>query len=239
MPLQRVADADTLAAATADAAVRILAAAVHARGHASLALSGGTTPRLFLPLLAAEPRRRAVAWESVSVFWADERCVPPDHPESNFGMAHDLLLSRVPVPPEQIHRIYGELPPEAAADRYIREMEEHFGSLPRFDLVLLGMGSDGHTASLFPGSASLDAQEYACAVHAAHLDSRRITLTLPVLNNARAVVFSVSGKEKAAVLREMMDEKLRKNYPAGRVLPKSGELLWLADNDACSLFSIV
>lgn len=225
-------DAGALATATADQIVSILADAIRERGHATLALSGGTTPFLYLPLLSSEPRKSALAWDRLAIFWADERCVPPDHPDSNYGLALDLLLSQVPVPAAHLHRIHGELPPDIAAERYRNELADYFGGLPRFDLILLGIGSDGHTASLFPVSTALDADTHACAVQPPNSATWRITLTLPVLNNARTVIFCVSGSGKAAIMKELMDTELRRNYPAGRVVLKDGNLIWLLDEAA-------
>ncbi len=230
-------NAGALVEATADQIVRVLAKAVRLRGRAALALSGGSTPRLFFPILAAEPQLSAIPWERISVFWADERCVPPDHPESNYGTAHELLLSKIPVSAHSIHRIRGELPPEEATAHYVRELAVYFGGLPRFDLVLLGIGTDGHTASLFPGTTALHAEDYACAVYAPWLEYWRITLTLPVLNNAAHVMFIVSGSEKASVMRKLMNAETRRAYPAGRVRPGNGKLTWMCDAGAASLLN--
>lgn len=232
-----LADAAALGTATADRIVSILREAVLQRGCASLAVSGGNTPRLYLPLLAEEPRLSALPWKNISVFWADERCVPPDDPESNFGMADRLLLCHAPIPHGNIHRMRGELPPEEAAAEYRAGLATHFGSTPRIDLVVLGIGGDGHTASLFPGTPALAAKEAVCAVYVPHLDSWRITLTLSVLNNARNILFCISGAEKAGILKKITSAETRAAYPAGLVLPSDGSLLWLIDAAAGHLLT--
>lgn len=230
--LSVLADAKALGTATADRIVSILRQAIRQRGRASLALSGGNTPHLYLPLLAEEPRLSALPWKDISVFWADERCVPPNDPESNYGMADRLLFSRAPVPSDNIHRMRGELPPERAAVEYRAALATLFGGTPVIDLVVLGIGSDGHTASLFPGSAALAAKEPVYAVHVPHLDSWRVTLTLPVLNNARNILFCVSGTAKAGILKKILSAETRTAYPAGRVMPTDGSLFWLIDSAA-------
>jgi len=227
--LSVLADAKTLGTATADRIVSILREAVLQRGSASLALSGGNTPHLYLPLLAEEPRLHALPWKDISVFWADERCVPPSDPESNFGMADRLLLSRTPIPRDNIHRMRGELPPEEAAAEYRVGLATHFGSTPRIDLVVLGIGSDGHTASLFPGTPAIDAKEPVCTVYVPHLESWRVTFTLPVLNKARNVLFCISGAAKAGIVKKIMSAETRADCPAGLVMPTDGSLLWLID----------
>ncbi len=230
-------NAGALAEASADQIGHVLAKAVRLRGRAALALSGGGTPRLYLPLLADESRLSTIPWELISVFWADERCVPPDHPESNYKTANDLLLSKVPIPAHSIHRIRGELPPKEAAAHYVQELSVYFGGLPRFDLLLLGIGTDGHTASLFPDTADLYAADYACAIYAPAFGKWRVTLTLPVLNNAAHVMFIVSGSGKASVMRKLMDAEIRRDFPAGRVRPGNGKLTWICDSGAASLLN--
>ncbi|HSW62834.1 MAG TPA: 6-phosphogluconolactonase [Dissulfurispiraceae bacterium] len=229
------ADADTLAAASADHIISILSDAVRQSGTASLALSGGKTPGLYFPLLASEPRRSAVPWQHLHVFWTDERCVPPEHAESNYGMAWRLWLSHVPIPADNIHRMRGEINPPAAAREYAEELLGFFAGMPRFDLILLGIGTDGHTASLFPGTTALDAQEYACAVYVPQLSSWRITLTLPVLNNARTAIVVASGTDKASIMEKLRNAGTDSTYPAGRVRLRDGKLIWLIDAEAAML----
>jgi 6-phosphogluconolactonase len=167
-----------------------------------VALSGGTTPRRLYELLASAPYRGSVDWPLVEAFFGDERCVPVEHEESNFRMASEALLGRVPA---NVHRIKGELPPEEAAAEYEREIKEALGVAPRFDLVLLGLGGDGHVASLFPGSAVLEEGERIVReFYSENLKSWRVTLTLPAINQARHVLFLVSGKGKANALKEIV-----------------------------------
>ncbi len=228
-------DAAALAEAAADLFARLAAEAIAARGRFNVALSGGSTPRVLHARLSAPDAKRAARldWTRVHVFWGDERCVPPDHPDSNYRMARETLLDRVPLPAANVHRIHGELPPERAAAEYERALRAYFGdgSLPRFDLILLGLGEDGHTASLFPGSAALgEAARWAVAVP--HSDPPppplpRVSLTLPVLNAAAQVVFLVSGAGKAQRLAQVL-RRPGESLPAGRVHPTGG-LLWLVD----------
>lgn len=205
------------------------------------ALSGGSTPVAFFRLLATKEYREQVDWGRCHLFWVDERCVPPTHKDSNFGAAYDALLSRVPIPPGNVHRIMGELGPDEAAVRYEHELRRHFGSeaIPCFDLVMLGMGADGHTASLFPGSGALTEQvRLAVPVYSEGLASHRVTLTLPVLNHAYNVVFLVTGRDKAGVVREVLGGgEGAGHYPAGIVRPEHGRLVWIMDQEAASSFS--
>jgi 6-phosphogluconolactonase len=208
--------------------------AITTRGKFRSTLSGGSTPLRLYSLLAVEPYRSKVDWRHVELFFGDERCVPPDHHNSNFNSINEALLSHVPV---KAHRIEGELKPEEAALRYESEIRRTFAmqeGIPVFDLVLLGLGADGHTASLFPGTTALrETEKLAVSVYAKQLDSWRVTLTLPAINNARKVVFMVSGDSKAQVVREVVEGK--KKYPASLVSPLTGEVLWLLDKGAASL----
>lgn len=227
-------DSESLSRRAASLVVTLADAGIEAKGTFSIALSGGDTPKRLFTLLGSE-YAAAVPWSRVHFFWVDERCVPKDHEESNFKHAYERWLSRIAVPEENIHRIRGELSPEDAAARYEDELRGAFGGrgLPSFGLILLGMGSDGHTASLFPGAASLDEKERtAIAVYADTLKSRRVTLTLPVLNNADHVLFLVSGSARAEVLGTIFDPERRRSVPAGLVQPARGVLTWLVDEDA-------
>jgi 6-phosphogluconolactonase len=210
-------------------------------GKCSVALSGGSTPKMLFSILATE-HRDSVAWGEIDLFWVDERCVPPDHEESNFRLFSEAVLSRVAVPKGHVHRIHGEAEPHGEALRYEREIVEwfHMGGVPCFDLIILGMGADGHTASLFPGSDSLLERDHlVLPVHEEKVRHWRISLTLPVLNNGRCVVFLVSGREKASVLHEVLDGGERTSrYPAGLVHPSQGKLLWLVDAHAASKLRI-
>jgi|GEM_PF-94613 ribose 5-phosphate isomerase A len=204
--------------------------AVSERGRFVVALSGGATPRRLYQLLAAPPARDEIPWDRAVVFFGDERLVPPDHPESNFNMASQTLLSHVPVAQENIHRVRTELPPAEAAADYTREILELVADTG-FDMVLLGMGSDGHTASLFPGSDALRATDRgAVADHVEAVSPWRVSLTLSEINHAQAVLFLVCGRGKAHALRSVRIGHDR--LPAAMVHPPEGELSWFADRDA-------
>jgi 6-phosphogluconolactonase len=234
-------DADGLAAEAAGLVIEQARAALAARGRFMLALSGGATPRATYAQLAESPAREQIAWERTWIFFGDERCVPPDHPESNYRMAAETLLSKVPVPSHQVFRMRGEADPEEAAGEYIRVLAETFGTrrgeLPRFDLILLGFGVDGHTASLFPGSPALkEIFRPVAAVHAAAAAlPERLTVTFPVLNAAGCVAFLGSGAEKAKVVKAMLGEGAA--LPASMVQPTDGALIWLLDRDAAALLA--
>jgi 6-phosphogluconolactonase len=237
--LRIVDDNAELARAAAEEVVRLASEAVRARGRFTLALSGGSTPRALHQLLAGPLFRDRIDWSAVHVFWGDERHVPPDHPESNYRMARETLLDLVPLPAANIHRIQAEEPDaERAAALYDAELREAFAlaehAFPRFDLMLLGIGPDGHTASLFPGSGAVHEKERrVIAPFVAKLKSHRITLTPPVLNRAAAVIFLVSGEEKAAPLAAILEGEPQVDlYPAQAVRPEDGTLLWLVDRAA-------
>lgn len=211
--------------------------AVHARGRFAVALSGGHTPTHTYELLSREPYRDQIPWNAVHVFWGDERCVPADDPRSNQRMARRALLDHVPIPPENIHPIDGNLPPEDAAQEYESELREFAQQNVGFlDLALLGLGTDGHTASLFPGDSALNAsQRWACAVASTPTRLARVTLTLLPLNHARQIVFLVSGSSKADILRRIIEEPANnKSLPALHIQPTSGEALWLVDREAAA-----
>jgi 6-phosphogluconolactonase len=238
--LVRTPDENALAWAAAEELFRRILAAVTARGRFTIALSGGSTPRVLYRLLAdpGAPWRGRVPWDRVHVFFGDERHVPPDHADSNFRMADEALLSHVPV--ASVHRMEGERPAEEAARRYEADLRafhgETGGAPPPLDVALMGLGEDGHTASLFPGSPALDERErWAVAPWVPHLGSTRITLTLPVFDAARAVIFVVAGAEKAGPLARLVAPRAGEEpIPAARVRPTRGELLVLADAAAAS-----
>lgn len=232
---------ETLAQTAAQAIVDCAREAVTARGRFMLALAGGMTPRATYERLAEPPQRDRMPWDRTWVFFGDERGVPPDHPDSNFRMANQALLLKVPLPPRQIARIRGEAEdPEAAAAEYGRRLGQVFeikrGQLPRFDLILLGMGVDGHTGSLFPGSPVLkEVFRPVAAVHATAASiPQRFTFTLPVINAAARVMFLVSGAEKAKVLKAVLKEPTS-GLPAALVQPIDGRLTWLLDRAAAAL----
>ena len=223
-------------------------------GHFTVALAGGSTPRAMFGLLAEEPFLETVPWSSIYFFWGDERCVAPDHAESNFRMAQETLLSKVPVPEENIFRIPAENPDhDRAAQEYSDTLSRFFlagpgapraataplSNLPRFDLVLLGMGPDGHTASLFPDTSALNANDrIAVANFIDKLGVHRITLTAATINNARNVTFVASGEDKADALKAVLEGPHRpETYPSQLVRPRNGTLLWLVDERAASLLA--
>lgn len=209
-------------------------------GRFVVALSGGSTPRALYSLLAGAEFQSQVPWDRVHFFWGDERCVPPDHPDSNYRMAFETLLSKAPVPEENIHRIEAELAPEAAAAGYERTIRDFFrlsgADWPRFDLIFLGLGDDGHTASLFPGSEALNERHrLVVAAYNEKLKSHRVTLTLPVLNRAANIFFLVAGEGKAAVLRDVFSGSTgSRDLPAQQIAPKNGRLVWFLDEAAAS-----
>ena len=212
--------------------------ATRSRGRFSVALSGGSTPRGLYALLASDTQP-SIPWEKVCFFWSDERHVPPDHPDSNYRMANEALLSQVPLRPENVFRIHSEEPDAgAAALAYEQTLRTFFalqpGQFPRFDLILLGLGPDGHTASLFPRSLALgESKRLVVANWVEEFKTERITFTVPVLNHAACVMFLVSGEEKSRILRDVV-ENPESNLPAQRVRPDEGRLVWLADRAADS-----
>ncbi|HEY7406188.1 MAG TPA: 6-phosphogluconolactonase, partial [Candidatus Angelobacter sp.] len=190
--------------------------------------------------LLAQEYKTSLPWSKVHIFFGDERSVPPDHPDSNYRMANESLLSQVAIPGENVHRILAELDPEPAAQEYENQLREFFhvagDAWPRFDLIMLGLGEDGHTASLFPGSSALEESSRLVApTWVEEKKTFRITLTYPVLNHAAEVEFLVSGAGKAQILRDVLRPSTDSTYPAQRVQPENGRLLWLLDQDAARL----
>lgn len=228
-----------------DALRRVSAAALQAvsqRGGFNLVLSGGSTPVRLFKMFAREGSSGDLPWEQVHFFWADERSVPPNHADSNYGMARRLLLNPLSIHKENIHRIFGELPPHEAAKAYSRQLVAAASArrnLPLFDVVLLGLGEDGHTASLFPGSLfEEDSSQLAMAVVADYGDrpSNRVTLTARALSWTHHVIFLVTGASKAkAVNRALRGEKDPLLIPSQRIRPDSGTIHWLLDQDAAAL----
>src|SRR5579862_4507932 len=221
-----------LFAAAAEEVVKATNEAVAARGRFTIALSGGSTPKSLYNLLATNARA-TLPWDRMFFFWGDERHVPPDDPDSNYRMADEAMLSKVPVPPGNIFRLQAENPDaDGVAAAYEQTLRKFFqleaGGVPRFDLILLGMGPDGHTASLFPGTAGLkERSRLVIANWVEKLKTHRLSLTLPVLNAARCVAFLVSGTDKAAVLKAVLEDDVPgEQYPSKLVKPSNGELIW-------------
>jgi 6-phosphogluconolactonase len=216
--------------------------AVKTRGIARLAISGGSTPKAMFKLLAdpAQPFLMTIPWDKLHLYWVDERCVGPDDPESNYGVARDLLLTKVPIPESNVYRMEGELDPEEAASRYEsvlrNSMKLEGAESPAFDLVALGMGPDGHTASLFPHTAGLDEiGRLVIANHVAQKDTWRITLTWPVINQATEVAFELDGAGKADILAEVLTgPRDIERLPSQLIRPSSGKLLFLLDSAAAA-----
>ncbi len=241
--VRRFADLDALSQAAADDLAEIARAAAAERGVCHIALSGGSTPRRLFQLLV-QRGAAALPWRQLALWWGDERTVPPDHADSNYRMAREALI--VPAAAfglgrTQVHRITAELPhPAAAAADYERELVAALGAPPRFDLVLLGMGPDGHTASLFPDSPALDETAHWVVANPVtsplvHGTTTRITLTAPAINAARHVRFLVAGADKAAALAQVLDgPRDPTRYPSQRIAPESGDLVWFVDQAAAS-----
>jgi 6-phosphogluconolactonase len=231
-------DAKALAGAAAEHFVSLAKSAVAERGVFSVAFSGGDTPRALYALLAGPEFSGQIPWDKTHVFWGDERCVPPEHPDSNYGGAQTLLLSKVPLPAENLHRIKCESSPERAAAEYEAELRGFFGASPDFDLVLLGVGKEGHTASLFPGGSALnEKRHWAAAQFLPKIPAWRITLTPVALNAAANVCFLVSGEDKAGVIRQIFLEG-GGLLPVHLIRPRSGRLLWLLDSAAASRLNL-
>jgi 6-phosphogluconolactonase len=209
----------------------VVEGAVEARGRCMVALSGGSTPRKMHALLAQKPYCSGIPWSKVHLCWGDERCVPADSRWSNYGRAREDLLDNIDIPIGNVHPMPGHLLPEEGALRYEKEIPE------AFDLVFLGLGADGHTASLFPGHSALEERKRRVVpVTGGDPDVPRLTITFPVINKARNVVFLVSGKEKAEMVKSVIEDH-EPHLPASHVLPASGSLTWMLDREAATLLS--
>jgi len=229
-------DQDELSRKAAEQFTGLARQAIDARGCFSVALSGGSTPKALYSLLATEEFSEQLAWRQIHFFWGDERCVAPDHAESNFRMVQEALLAQIDISIDNVHRMAGEKIPSVAAAEYEAQLRKHFhvdnDAWPRFDLILLGLGEDGHTASLFPGSSALNKTEHLVAApYVEKLKSHRLTLTLPVINSAREIFFLVAGQSKADIVQELFaDEPCP--YPAASIKPVKGRLRWFFTQDA-------
>ncbi len=231
---------EKLVTATAERIANCIEQAIKQQGICNMALSGGKTPGGVFSLLAANPYLDSVEWDRLHFFWGDERMVPPEHQDSNFRMVQETLLEHIKMPEENIHRIRGEIAPEDAAAEYTELLHDHFdGSLPCFDLMLLGLGEDGHTASLFPETDAVEeCEKHAVAVFVPKLNVWRVTLTLPVINAAREILFLVSGRSKSEIVQRIMSNKQPAiEIPASMVNPQNGELHWMLDSEAMVLIN--
>jgi 6-phosphogluconolactonase len=231
-------DVDELNRKAAELFIALANKAIQQSGQFTVALSGGSTPKGLYSLLASPDYKERVDWSRIHLFWGDERCVPPDHTESNFRMVQESLLSKVRIPSQNVHRMMGEKEPEQAAAEYEEHLRQFFhlsrGAVPRFDLIFLGLGEDGHAASLFPGSPALDDTEHLVAtVYVERLKAPRLTMTLPVINAAAEIVFLVAGQSKSPAVKELLSASSQKlNYPAAKVKPVNGHVTWLVTQDA-------
>lgn len=230
-------DPAQVARALADLFVERARAALDVRGRFCVSLAGGTTPKATYALLAAPPYASSLDWNAVQFYFGDERCVPPDHEQSNYRMVNEALFAPLGIGGEQVHRMRGEDDPPRAADAYRADLIEHLSENPRIDLVMLGMGPDGHTASLFPGTDPLtDDARLVRAVYSQSQSQWRITLTPHVLNGARAVVFAAEGASKAATLKAVREGPYQPTvYPSQIIAPVEGDLVWLVDRAAAGI----
>jgi 6-phosphogluconolactonase len=236
---------DALAHAGARFFTEKICAAVATRGRACVALSGGSTPRAAFKMMAdaSQPYRAALPWDRIEFFWVDERCVPPDRPDSNYRMTCEALLNHVPVAPKQIFRMEGELDPEVAASHYESLLRNHFrlegAQSPPFDLLALGMGDDGHTASLFPHTRAIHETGRICVANPVpQKDSWRLTLTWPVINQAREVFFLIGGADKASALRRVLGAEYDPELlPSQLICPQSGKLTMIVEKAAAALLT--
>jgi 6-phosphogluconolactonase len=223
--------------------------ALATHGRFFVALSGGSTPRRLFQLLQDQPFRSKLDWKNVEVFWGDERCVPPDHQDSNYRMAREAMLESVPIPTRQVHRIEAERPDRAGAARdYQLEIARAFGldpaahaEPPRFDLILLGMGPDGHTASLFPYTTALkETTSWVVVNHVPKFGADRITLTAPILNRARQILFLVAGADKAEPLAEVLEGSPQpEKFPSQLINPVDGQICWFVDRLAAAQLTTI
>jgi len=243
MKIQVYSNTSDLTIAAADLFIKSAMQAIKVQEIFTVALSGGSTPQPLYDLLTTSQAANDLPWDKIHFFWSDERAVPPDHPESNFGQTNKTLLKIREIPIKNIHRIRGELEPTAAAESYQAEILGFFqGSTPHFDLILLGMGEDGHTASLFPGTEVVvhhSEHQWVAANHIPQLDTWRITFTPRLINNARRVTFLVAGHNKAKNLKKVLEGPYQPElYPSQLIKPVIGQLLWMVDQKAGKTLNI-
>jgi|HubBroStandDraft_6_1064221.scaffolds.fasta_scaffold67541_1 6-phosphogluconolactonase len=242
--VRQVSDAAAIFRVAAQEFVRCAGQAIAARGSFSVALSGGSTPKGLYGLLTIDEFRGQVAWDKVFLFWGDERSVPPDDGDSNYRMANEAMLSKLPLAASQIFRIRGEIDAAQAAAEYEQALQKHFqlaaGAFPSIDLVLLGMGPDGHTASLFPGTKALQEQRRLVVSNwVGKFYTQRITMTAPVLTNAQNILFLVNGADKAQPLKAVLEGPFEPaQLPSQLILSAAAKTLWLVDPSAAKLLSI-
>jgi 6-phosphogluconolactonase len=234
-------DLEALSQAAAEMFADLAKRAFASQGRFSLALSGGHTPRCLYEILAGAPYHDQIPWEKVYVFWGDERCLPADDPRSNSQMARQTLLNHVPVPASHLHPILGDLPAALAATHYEAELREFFGTQPPvFDLILLGLGENAHTASLFPNTSVLGENErWMSEVYVAEQSMYRVTMTVPLINQAREVIFLVSGAVKASALQGVLEGAYQPHeYPAQLIHPNGAHPIWLVDKAAAHKLTV-
>lgn len=243
--IQVLADLEAVSTRGAEEFLGCAQEAIAQRGRFLVALTGGSTPRRLYQMLAEDPLRTQLDWGRVQFFWGDERCVPPDHADSNYRMAHEALLSQLSIGPEQVHRMEGERPDlDQSARDYQNTLARVFGVAsegepPAFDLILLGMGSDGHTASLFPHTQALHEKDrWVVANEVPQHSTHRLTMTYPLLNRGRQVLFMVTGAQKSSTLREVLEGPSDpERLPSQRLQPTQGKLTWLVDTAAAAELS--
>lgn len=244
--IQVLPDPAAVAAEAAERVVRAADEAIALAGRFSFVLAGGSTPKALYELLSSEPYRGRIDWANVEVYFGDERTVPPDHLDSNYRMAREAMLSKVPIPDDNVYRMRGEIDPDEAAKEYGLMLKEKFSSSTSRqagngetgpDLVLLGMGDDGHTASLFPGTLALrETNHRAFANPVPQLNTTRLTMTAPLLNRGREVILTVTGANKAKRLAEVLEgPRDPERLPVQLIAPENGKLTWLIDTAAAGM----
>ena len=228
-------DKNTLIQESAAYIAGIIQQSLKEQNRCTFVLAGGSTPKSLYETFASEKYKEAIEWNKVHLFWGDERCVPPDHHDSNYRMTKEALIDHINIPQENVHRIPAENEPDDAARDYEKTIKKFFGNtsqLPVFDIILLGIGEDGHTASLFPGTQALEEKKRCVTgVYVPELDTYRITFTFPVINNGKNVIFLVSGSSKSTIMKKIY-ERTDTTFPSARVSPANGSLVYLLDKAA-------